>query len=162
MPDVIDPWPSGHQWLAILNVAGVAATVVAAWAAVVALRAIDSDRRATFEIQELRAIRVALTDYSVLGSSVSDPIKVSLILLPQDLLPLTRQVFGRPHGSAMWASVGGVEPDEKRHGSEFQEFAQQGGLMPDGKTTVGSAVKAEVDAALGERVLPTRPSWWRW
>jgi hypothetical protein len=144
--------PSGWTWWGVLDVVTATATMLAAIFAAVAIRTVVSDRRAAWELEHLRAIRLALKNSALTNSWVADPIKDALIFLPRSALPRTRLVYEiRRHGQPVWEVVPGADGTQAA-------FAESGGFITEEKRTVQEALRAEVDAAIVDRLKPSR---WR-
>jgi hypothetical protein len=84
--------PLGWTGAGVLAVVTAAATVGTAVLAVIALRAIVSDRRALFELERLHEMRLALEQRTLRNSWVREPLVTNLLFLDASALPFTRQV----------------------------------------------------------------------
>jgi hypothetical protein len=145
------PW--GWTWTGVLDVSTSLATVLAALLAWRALRAIHTDRRITFELEQLREVRMAVTYNDIVNNDASvEQAILGLALLPRDLLPLCRGYYEEPHFQP-YEGVGG-QPGT----TEWER--RGGGAMSDGRRVVDH-LRDEVDAEIKKRLERSTRPWWR-
>lgn len=149
--DVNLPW--GWTWAGVLDVLTALSTIAAAAFAAVAIRTVVADRRATWELERLREVRLAFERYNPANAGAT--ILPVLTLIPPGVIPKVRKAYSA-NDVDLWSRLGGVVGDPSEQ--------QQGGLMPDGRT-VGDHLRDEVDVAiaerLGRRFDPWRHPWRR-